>query len=487
MTLAIGARRNVEIICNTHSDVVFFNDANINKKVEVQRNNNCKAHGLSNMPNLQCGCNVDFLAACNLSIVKEEYGCYKWNCGSVSNYSHSVDVCLSVEQTSHTMVSTVKCANVQRTPKVEFWTVDERILSSNYDEIRMIKLDQLNISIITALFKQEENRSIVVCKLEENYNTEWSITLILPWTHCVEEQLYKSPSSSTNHTCQTTKGNPVITRQLEEYTDPKCPSVRIHSNVNVTLCDAVNTDDMGARTFVKDKIGSFKLEVINPAIVREFYIDEFRDRVNISLNGGRKVTLICEGDGNPPPTVTLVSKSSIFNTSASPLRYTIEYPSRQDTGEYLCIASNGLGNNSKSIHVEIIIKGEEGSSFITIPICVGSAILIMIVAMCLLRRRCELLKNRRIKERHTVSLEMVTQAHIEPNGVNELTILENPSTNSVHIYETIPPSPIADVSFDAVSDGVDTIVIETMEPTQPCRYESLGQRDVSLYNIIEFL
>ena len=76
------------------------------------------------------------------------------------------------------MVSTVKCANVQRTLKVVFWTVDERILSSNYDEIRMIKLDQLNISIITALFKQEENRSIVVCKLEENYNTEWSITVI---------------------------------------------------------------------------------------------------------------------------------------------------------------------------------------------------------------------------------------------------------------------------------------------------------------------
>ncbi|XP_052268393.1 uncharacterized protein LOC127869772 [Dreissena polymorpha] len=380
-----------------NSTTVYFEFENINKKVEVQRNANCTTNDRINMSHLHCGCNFNSLAACNLTIVKEEYDSYKWNCGSGRNYSKTVDVCLSVDQTSHTMFSTVKCANVQRTPEVVFWTDADTILSSNYDEIRMIKLDQFNISIITDLFKQEENRSIVVCKLEENKNTEWRISLILLWTQCVEEKLNKPPSSSTNHTCQT-KGNPVISQQLEEYTDPKCPSVRIHSNVNVTLCDAVNKDDMGARKFVNDKVRSFKLEVITPAIVREFYIDEFRDQVNILLNEAKKVTFICEGNGNPPPTVTLVSKSTFFNTSSSHLQYTMEHTSRQDTGEYLCIASNGLCKDSKSIYVDIIITGEEGSSSITISICVGSVILIMIVATCLLRRRCELLKIRHIKD-----------------------------------------------------------------------------------------
>ena len=96
MALPIGAGRNVEIICITSSKTVFFNDATINKKVvEVQRNKNCATNDLSNMPNLQCGCKLDTLAACNLSIVKEEYGCYKWSCGSGRIYSAIVDVCLS--------------------------------------------------------------------------------------------------------------------------------------------------------------------------------------------------------------------------------------------------------------------------------------------------------------------------------------------------------------------------------------------------------
>ncbi|KAH3866647.1 hypothetical protein DPMN_029745 [Dreissena polymorpha] len=168
----------------------------------------------------------------------------------------------------------------------------------------------------------------------------------------------------------------------------------------------------------------------------------------------------------------------------------MEHTSRQDTGEYLCIASNGLGNDSKSIYVDIIITDPHTDGFSWINICIYAACLIIIivlaVSLCKSRFSNRIYsRSPKVKTSHTVSLEMVTQSHIEPNNINELTMLETPSTDSVHFYETIPPSPIADVSFDTVSGGVDTIVIHTMDPTEPGRYESLGQRDFSLYNTID--
>ncbi|XP_052268396.1 uncharacterized protein LOC127869776 [Dreissena polymorpha] len=264
----IGAQLNMEIICNKNSTTVYFEDAN-NKLVEVKRNaSTCIIHGMQNMPNLQCGCKIDSRAACNMSSNEKEHGCHKLRCyGSkdgVASYSKFVEVCLSGNQIAHANVAAVNCSDVKLTPEVMYWTVEDTAFMGNGYKIMITKFDLFNISVINDLITKEENRSMAVCKLEENNSKEWSITLIFLRTACVAEKLFKQSSSSLiNRSCPTSKGNPAITRKLEEYSDPECPSVNIKSTVNVSFCDAVNRDDMGARQFVGNNIGSFKLELLS--------------------------------------------------------------------------------------------------------------------------------------------------------------------------------------------------------------------------------
>ena len=71
---------------------------------------------------------------------------------------------------------------------------------------------------------------------------------------------------------------------------------------------------------------------------------------------GENVTLFCNADGNPPPTISWTRNGSPVNTtinsrisfSEHKKNLTITDVNRTDSGEYRCVASNELGNDSSN-------------------------------------------------------------------------------------------------------------------------------------------
>ena len=71
---------------------------------------------------------------------------------------------------------------------------------------------------------------------------------------------------------------------------------------------------------------------------------------------GENVTLFCNADGNPPPTISWTRNGSPVNTtinsrisfSEDKKNLTITDVNRTDSGEYRCVASNELGNDSSN-------------------------------------------------------------------------------------------------------------------------------------------
>jgi len=67
---------------------------------------------------------------------------------------------------------------------------------------------------------------------------------------------------------------------------------------------------------------------------------------------GENVTLSCKADGNPVPTISWtrngspVDESGRISFSEDKKQLTITNVSRTDSGEYQCVASNSLGNDT---------------------------------------------------------------------------------------------------------------------------------------------
>ena len=69
---------------------------------------------------------------------------------------------------------------------------------------------------------------------------------------------------------------------------------------------------------------------------------------------GENVTLSCKADGNPVPTISWtrngspVDESGRISFSEDKKQLTITNVSRTDSGEYQCVASNSLGNDTSN-------------------------------------------------------------------------------------------------------------------------------------------
>ena len=70
---------------------------------------------------------------------------------------------------------------------------------------------------------------------------------------------------------------------------------------------------------------------------------------------GGNVTLSCKADGNPVPTISWtrngfpVDGSGRISFSEDKKQLTITNVSRTDSGEYQCVASNSLGNDTSNV------------------------------------------------------------------------------------------------------------------------------------------
>ncbi|KAH3866586.1 uncharacterized protein LOC127867334 [Dreissena polymorpha] len=427
---------NAEMICDISGikepQTVYFTHART-QLIEVQpAGKSCPTKIKEESPNIKCGCNHKKHAFCNISLRQNAHDCDSWMCSAsidgILKKSEFVQLCLGDDDSMQRKQPTVKCAGFLLKPNVTHWILEDWILKSNSDMIKIVKVGIHNIS--GTYLPRENNGSIVVCKLEEENQAKWVITIIYPFTARSFEHI--SNHTPTNRSCST--GNPTITGIIEEYLSTECPSIIINSTVNVTFCDAVNRDEMGARQFVGHMNGSFKLDILNPAAVRTFYIEEFRDYTNITLNESRRLTFICIGEGNPPPTLALVSKSLFVNTSHSQLQHTIEFSSSKGTDTYLCIAFNGIGNDSKSIYVDAFIStGEDGFFSSIIILCVGSCILLVIVVVCLLRSRGKICKIVHVTEA-ILEVDTVEAANraCRSSHNNDFNFEEDTSQNNTH-------------------------------------------------------
>ena len=85
---------------------------------------------------------------------------------------------------------------------------------------------------------------------------------------------------------------------------------------------------------------------------------------------GNNITITCEAEGYPPPTVVwnrinenLSDRISLSDSVSVPTGYgnvtrvsvnlTITNASREDTGEYICSANNSIGNDSSSVSITV--------------------------------------------------------------------------------------------------------------------------------------
>ncbi|KAH3866479.1 hypothetical protein DPMN_029543 [Dreissena polymorpha] len=287
--------------------------------------------------------------------------------------------------------------------------------------------NERNISLILETFAQETNSSIVVCSLRETKGREWSLNLLETCTSII-----------SGNVCKHQYGNPIISIHADERF-AMC-SVKSTLSLEIPLCNAVNREDLGAKHFVGNLSGHFQLEVLYSAGIREFYILGLRERNNIPLTNNTTVTVICEAFGNPSPIVELVTPSNSFtNKSFLQLDIMIIF-SRTNVAQLTCIASNGFGNDSKSIYVHEDREGHSGSTTITIVICLGSIVLGLLSMVCIYRGRYKLLEilQRKVAE---PAFEMTEDAegHLTNfPGHNNVNNLENEASHSETSQESIP-------------------------------------------------
>ncbi|KAH3712588.1 hypothetical protein DPMN_072339 [Dreissena polymorpha] len=196
--------------------------------------------------------------------------------------------------------------------------------------------------------QREENGSIVVCKFDEEMQPQWNINILYPPALCsANESIY-----SINHTCTLSNGNPIIkiVRKINEAPKCRADSTTLYPDV-LTLCDAVNMVNTGAESFVGNKTGRFKLEILYNAFITEFLVEGFNIQQNKPFNEPRQVTFKCRGEGNPPLEMSLVKDGVEYGRGHSLIEHNMTLKRSQDCGNYTCIAANAFGVDSEAIQI----------------------------------------------------------------------------------------------------------------------------------------
>ncbi|XP_052269044.1 uncharacterized protein LOC127870493 isoform X2 [Dreissena polymorpha] len=343
------------LFCNVSgfgTDTIYFFE-NEKSVAEISNNfNDCKTKLLKNA--MECYCYADSLVACTIAMHTNPNYCYTWACTAIHDgvlqRSNSINVCTNDENNNSKKTTELDCLSVSTNVPMDpvRWVVDN---TYNLDAGMLFPTEGFNkenISLLIESMQRDENGSIVVCQLDEERQLHWAINILYPPALC---SAYES-IHSIHPTCTLSNGNPIIQIVRRVNVAPKCraDSSTLYPDV-LMLCDAVNRVNTGAESFVGNKTGHFKLEILYEASIKEFRVEGFNIKTNISSNDPRQVTFKCQGNGNPPPEMTLVHDAVEYGRGYSLLTHTMTLKGSDDCGNYTCIAANAFGVGSETIHI----------------------------------------------------------------------------------------------------------------------------------------
>ncbi|XP_052265797.1 uncharacterized protein LOC127868184 [Dreissena polymorpha] len=489
-----GLGFNAEISCfslNPTMGTVRFYENN-ETVIEIRNSRSGCEMRPDNVPNKRlCGCKDLSTVACNISLEFYSNECKIWMCEFIERgrviISDSVNVCSIVRTSSVTRSTSERnCSSLFTTEYIVDWFVDGVALNIYSDVFKMRTYNAKNISLLMESFYREGDGSIVTCKVDEPAVEEWTIKILYPTALCTQAStLGKEMTAGT--ICKFTHGNPNIT--AVSVPDPSCQHITTvyKPEVYISLCDAVNRVDLGARRYVGNISGLFKSELLYPASILDYHIDEIHTNAwNVTSEGKRYIRFNCHGDGNPPPIMKLIKENEVLVTTNTSFQHKMTFKNTGDVGMYMCVASNVFGSANKAIYVhplKIDSQKEDFPSMTNMIVYVVSGIVTLALVILGVQRLCRIFRCSRPSPPEIVRPQVVFVNIANPEQTNEQTEQDNHTTdlqarrnNSVHLYECIPPSPIADISFGNIGD--DTEFIEVGEPpiADAGRYESLDQR-----------
>ncbi|XP_020608169.1 roundabout homolog 1-like [Orbicella faveolata] len=136
------------------------------------------------------------------------------------------------------------------------------------------------------------------------------------------------------------------------------PPMLLHWMYNLTITHVNRTDSGEYRCVASNELGN---DTSNVATLDVQYPPEITVHPEAETKSEEEnVTLSCKADGNPVPTMSWtrngfpVDQSGRISFSADKKQLTITHVNRTDSGEYRCVASNSLGNDtSKASTVDV--------------------------------------------------------------------------------------------------------------------------------------
>ncbi|KAH3866018.1 hypothetical protein DPMN_029069 [Dreissena polymorpha] len=162
---------------------------------------------------------------------------------------------------------------------------------------------------------------------------------------------------------------------------------------------------------------------------------------------------------------------------------------------YTCVASNVFGSANKAIYVhplKIDSQKEDFPSMTNMIVYVVSGLVTLALVILGVQRLCRIFRCSRTSPPEIVcpQVEFVNIANPEQTTEQmepdiHTTDIQARRNNSVHLYESIPPSPIADISFGDIGDDTEFIAVGEPPIADGGRYESLDQstREFMTYNM----
>ncbi|KAH3867325.1 hypothetical protein DPMN_030451 [Dreissena polymorpha] len=329
---------------------------NLNEVVHIGQSGQSCAKWFSGPPNyFDCTCIINKTAVCTIDVDRYGKVCPKWQCAvlneGVLHYSNYIDVCNSNKTHFTTkIIDDADCSG--RIPFRVKWTIFGLKIKHNMITSILKTFITANISSFVEKYTSYQHASIATCTLKKRESENWNLSIL-------DASLLCSSNSDMPHnkTCKATDGNPMVTVIREPNIRSQCQSIRTTPAPDtLTLCEAVNRKDLGAKRYVGNMTGLFKLEILVTASVMKFFVEGFNNQTHITFNETTKITLRCQGDGFPSPTMHLLKNGIEYSVGNSPFRPTMTLNGSQDTGNYTCIAANALGKDNKTVYISSHIK-----------------------------------------------------------------------------------------------------------------------------------